>query len=614
MKLHRLSFENFISFEENADLGNIKPISVFTGSNSAGKSNIIEIFSFLRKMVMHNWSRSFKDLTFDRNKKPIKIELEFELDESERKKAIDIIPTPPELAGIDLSKEDLFKYVKYKSVIGEPRCIEEDLYLWARDQYVHIIHHLWTQDTNSIERRYANVAGHFHSGGSIQGFLKLQPSEKNDSSGNALGILEPSEDLAKHHPEYIISLMIQDFLKKIRILGAHRKVKHNFTGNAKWKLDESGENLIEVMSTILGEDPTDFAQIMKEYGEIVGTKFAVTVPPIPDQNFHTIKLGEHGLTTKTDFLNISAGLHEVLILILAIKKAEPDEIICIEEPEIHLHSSSQKRLIKYIQNHVDKNQFFITTHSPIFTGIENELNTYLVTKTQGKSNLLLIEKEDQLKFIKQQLGIRNSDTFGNDYVIFVEGYSEENAFPMIAKELGNTDVGTDSTSRIRLINLKGNGIIPILEQFLDYLINSDVETFLIADGDKKVGQSVADYIRDGRLKQEHTKVWEKEFEDTFESKFIIQAMQSLSKKKSFDFALSEVELEEKRNSGKKVADILQKHLHDNSQPDLEKPELATELAEKIIVNLRNENTSEESIFLKEVKRILGEIKKLDESN
>ena len=55
---------------------------------------------------------------------------------------------------------------------------------------------------------------------------------------------------------------------------------------------------------------------------------------------------------------------------------------------------------------------------------------------------------------------------------------------------------------------------------------------IIADGDKKVGKAVPDYIREGRLKEEHVKVWEKEFEDTFESKFIIQAMQNLAKKKN----------------------------------------------------------------------------------
>jgi len=615
MKLHRLSFENFTSFKEKTELNNIKPISIIAGSNSSGKSNIIEMFAFLRKMMDHNWSKPFEDLTFDRNKQPIKIELEFELDESERQFMIDMIPTPPALQEIDLSKDDIFKFVKYTSAVSAPRCLEERLYLWAKEQYVHVIHHIWTETAgNKIERRFANVAGHFHNSGTIDNFLQLQPTEKSDQSGNALGFLEPSHDLARHKPEYAIVEKIKNVLKEIRIFGAHRKAKHDYTGTEKWTLDENGENLIEVMSTILGEDPQDFSQIMKEYGEIVGTEFSITVPPIQNGNYHTIKLGEDGLTTKTDFLNISSGLHEVLILILAINKAKPNEIICIEEPEIHLHSSSQKRLIKYIQNHVKQNQFFITTHSPIFTGVEKNLTSYLVTKSKGKSSILPIEQDEQLKFIKQQLGIRNSDIFGNDYVIFVEGYSEEIAFPLISKALGNTDVGISPTSRIKMINLKGNGIIPILENFLDYLNNSDVEAFLIADGDKKVGNAVPDYLREGRLKEGHAIVWDKEFEDTFESEYVIQAMQSLATRKNFTFSLSAENLEEERNSGKKVADIIQKHLHENEQPDLVKPDLATELAEKIIAELKTKSSDDAPLFFKSIQKILNTINNIDKIN
>ncbi|HXV38191.1 MAG TPA: AAA family ATPase [Nitrosopumilaceae archaeon] len=88
MKIHKLSFKNFRSFKDKSTLDDVKPISTFVGSNSAGKSNIIEILSFLRKMANHEWIRPFADLTFDRNKNPIKIEIEFE---KEVKRILEII-------------------------------------------------------------------------------------------------------------------------------------------------------------------------------------------------------------------------------------------------------------------------------------------------------------------------------------------------------------------------------------------------------------------------------------------------------------------------------------------------------------------------------------------
>lgn len=610
MKLRRISFENFRSFKETADLGLIKPISSFVGSNNAGKSNILEIFSFLRRMIEHNWSRSFGELSFDRNKKPIKLEIEFELDDVDRSRIISSIPTPNTITNIDLSTEDIFQFVKYQALIGELRCIEEHLFLWAKDQYVNVIYHSWTpQANNKIERRFAHINGHFHNNGSIDGFLKLKPTEKSNTNGNMLGIMEPFKDL-KSQSAYVPVLMIHEFLSKIKIFEASRQVNYGYHGTSTWDLDENGENLIEVMSTILGDTPKEFDKIMADYSEIIGSKLDVNVPPVPKQDFHTIKIGEEGLATRTDFPNISAGLHEALILVLAIKKAKLNEIICIEEPEIHLHSSAQKRLLRYILKHSKSNQFFLTTHSPIFTGIENDLNTYLITKTKGQSNLLLLENKEQLKFIRQQLGIRNSDTFGNDYVIFIEGDSEEYAFPILAEQFGYS-VGTEPSDRIRLFNLKGNGIIPKLGQFLDYFKNSDVEVFLIADGDKKVGPSVDDFVREGRIKQEHTKVWQKEFEDTFDSKQIIEAMTNLSTKNGFQFTLTEQNLQTERDNGKKVTDISQKHLNENSQPDLNKPDLAIQLANDIINEIKSGNQRKETLFEKEVKRIIQIIKDLD---
>lgn len=610
MKLRRISFENFRSFKETADLGLIKPTSSFVGSNNAGKSNILEIFSFLRRMIDHQWSRQFEELSFDRNKKPIKLEIEFELDDADRSRIISSIPTPNTIANIDLSTEDIFQFVKYQALIGEPRCIEERLFLWAKDQYVNVIYHSWTpQANNKIERRFAHMDGHFHNNGSIDDFLRLQPAERSNTNGNALGIMEPFQDL-KLRTSYVSVLMIHEFLSKIKIFGARRQVNYGYHGTSEWNLHENGENLIEVMSTILGDDPKEFNKIMEDYSEIIGSKLEINVPPVPDQNFHTIKIGEDGLDTRTDFPNISAGLHETLILVLAIKQAKLNEIICIEEPEIHLHSSAQKRLLRYILKHSKSNQFFLTTHSPIFTGIENDLNTYLITKTKGQSNLLLMENKEQLKFIRQQLGIRNSDTFGNDYVIFIEGDSEEYAFPILAEQFGYS-VGTEPSDRIRLFNLKGNGIIPKLGQFLDYLRNSDVEVFLIADGDKKVGPSVGDFVREGRIKQEQTKVWKKEFEDTFDSKQIIDAMTNLSTKNGFQFTLTEQEFETERNNDKKVADIIQKHLNENNQPDLNKPDLAIQLANDIINEIKSGNQRQDTLFEKEVKRIIQIIKDLD---
>ena len=105
------------------------------------------------------------------------------------------------------------------------------------------------------------------------------------------------------------------------------------------------------------------------------------------------------------------------------------------------------------------------------------------------------------------------------------------------------------------------------------------------------------------------KVWEKEFEDTFTDKRIIDAMKKLSQDSNFIFNLDEEALGAERNRGKKVTDILQKHLRENSQPDLNKPKLAEQLAQDIVAEISKGGNKPE--FQKEVKRILGIIDSID---
>lgn len=47
--------------------------------------------------------------------------------------------------------------------------------------------------------------------------------------------------------------------------------------------------------------------------------------------------------SQIDLGNMSYGLQQILILLLAIMETEINETVCIEEPEIHLHATSQKR-------------------------------------------------------------------------------------------------------------------------------------------------------------------------------------------------------------------------------------------------------------------------------
>ena len=92
MRFHKITFENFRSFEDSTNLDEIKSFTSFVGSNNSGKSNVLEILLFLRSMANKAWSRNYQDLTFDKNDNSINIEIELELSDDERQQIIESVP------------------------------------------------------------------------------------------------------------------------------------------------------------------------------------------------------------------------------------------------------------------------------------------------------------------------------------------------------------------------------------------------------------------------------------------------------------------------------------------------------------------------------------------
>ena len=177
--------------------------------------------------------------------------------------------------------------------------------------------------------------------------------------------------------------------------------------------------------------------------------------------------------------NIGAGIVEMIHFLTNLIGSEGN-VLVLQEPELHLHPSSQRLLFNFLRERKTQNQIFIISHSPFFVDGSEITNNIVVSLVSNKTTVIKLAPnyfaDTEKEKLKLRLRAEHKEFIFARAVLILEGPTDAAAFPVFAKTLGFDF----DKSNVYLMNVDGVENIPIFKKLvqgfkLPYVIIADSE-------------------------------------------------------------------------------------------------------------------------------------------
>jgi ABC-type cobalamin/Fe3+-siderophores transport system ATPase subunit len=231
-----------------------------------------------------------------------------------------------------------------------------------------------------------------------------------------------------------LAAIVQD---RIYVFRAERMNIGSSAFGQETRLLPNAANLPEVLSVLQSTNAHRYNRFNEHVSTIFPQITRVSVVPRPNNRVE-ILIWSVPVETERDDLAIplaesGTGISQVLAIIYVVMTANFPQILLIDEPQSFLHPGAVRKLIEILKVHYPQHQYVLTTHSPHVISASDPGTLLLVKRGVDQSTVESISPAvaNQMNAVLSEVGARLSDVFGVDSMIWVEGPTEEQCFPMI---------------------------------------------------------------------------------------------------------------------------------------------------------------------------------------
>jgi AAA domain, putative AbiEii toxin, Type IV TA system/AAA ATPase domain len=411
MKLLSARIGNYKCFRDTGDIEFAPGFNIFIGQNDAGKSALIEALSLTKNSVPHRSLESAPSadtiidpsslfgVTYSINEKDLLGHF------SKLEKIVLPITTADRNVNIQLAQEAFYDAVHSS---------DQFTAVWKNAKpesgFLHSLRHLDHKGTYGIFNNLDYPRG-----------VSLSYTSSNTSSGYP-------EQLAK-------------WLADLSYAFRAERLNLSVTGSRGSDiLQPDARNLGEVLNWLTTTDRYLFDELIGHVRAIFPHVTEIKAPLLQSNEIKVMvstvepRLSRRDLDVPLE--SSGTGIGQVLAMLYVVVTRQTPHLILIDEPQSFLHPGAARKLMEILRQY-PKHQYVLTTHSPVALTSSDADRLFLVARRANVGVISSVTDRDELKTALADVGVRLSDVFGAESVLWVEGRTEESCFPDLIRALGN---------------------------------------------------------------------------------------------------------------------------------------------------------------------------------